>query len=165
MARKCFYSFHYAPDNWRASQVRNIGAIEGNAPASDNDWEKVWRGGDPAIQRWIDNQMSGRSCAIVLIGAATANRKWINYEIKKAWVDGKGVLGIHVHNLKDSSGQTTYKGNNPFNCFTINQGRTPLSSIVKAYDPPFSQSVSAYKHISDNLAAWVEEAIRIRNNH
>lgn len=24
-----FYSFHYAPDNWRASQVRNIGAVEG----------------------------------------------------------------------------------------------------------------------------------------
>ena len=39
MARKCFYSFHYQPDNVRASQVRNIGAIEGNQPVSDNDWE------------------------------------------------------------------------------------------------------------------------------
>ncbi|MEW8354447.1 MAG: TIR domain-containing protein [Candidatus Thiodiazotropha sp.] len=25
MARKCFYSFHYNPDNWRVSTVRNIG--------------------------------------------------------------------------------------------------------------------------------------------
>lgn len=43
--RKVFYSFHYKPDNWRASQVRNIGAVEGNKPASDNDWEEVVKGG------------------------------------------------------------------------------------------------------------------------
>ncbi len=35
MARRVFYSFHYVPDCWRTSQVRNIGAIEGNKPASD----------------------------------------------------------------------------------------------------------------------------------
>lgn len=32
MARKVFFSFHYQPDNWRVSQVRNIGVIEGNQP-------------------------------------------------------------------------------------------------------------------------------------
>ena len=88
MARKCFYSFHYDLDNARASQVRNIGAIEGNRPASDNDWESVTRGGDNAIKNWIAAQMNGRSFAIVLAGAETANRKWINYEIIKAWDDG-----------------------------------------------------------------------------
>jgi MTH538 TIR-like domain (DUF1863) len=41
MVRNCFYSFHYKSDNARASQVRNIGVIEGNRPASDNDWEAV----------------------------------------------------------------------------------------------------------------------------
>lgn len=29
MPRKVFYSFHFAPDSWRASQVRNIGIVEG----------------------------------------------------------------------------------------------------------------------------------------
>src|SRR5690349_5507067 len=94
MPRKCFYSFHYVPDNWRTSQVRNIGVIEGNAPASDNGWESVKKGGEAAIQKWIDLQLSGRSCAIVLIGSETAGRKWINYEIGKAWNEGKGVVGI-----------------------------------------------------------------------
>ncbi len=42
MARRAFYSFHYKPDNWRAAQVRNMGVIEGNLVASDNDWEKTW---------------------------------------------------------------------------------------------------------------------------
>ena len=94
MARKAFYSFHYIPDNWRASQVRNMGAIEGNIPVSDNDWEEITKGGDKAIQKWIDGQINGKSCAIVLIGTNTAGRKWIKYEIKKSWNDGKGVLGI-----------------------------------------------------------------------
>ncbi|KPF70567.1 hypothetical protein IP84_02415 [beta proteobacterium AAP99] len=162
MARKAFYSFHYKPDNWRASQVRNMGVVEGNKPAADNDWEAVKKGGDAAIQAWIDGQLHGRSVAVVLIGAETAGRKWINYEIAKAWNDGKGVLGIYVHNLKDSAGEQTTKGANPFEEFTLNESKKRLSSIVKAYDPPYSTSTNVYKHINDNLATWIEEAIAIR---
>src|SRR6266481_7975700 len=103
MARRAFYSFHYKPDCWRAAQVRNMGAIEGNAPVSDNDWEAITRGGDAAIERWIATQLDGKSCAVVLIGSATAGRKWIDYEIRKAWNDGKGLVGVHIHNVKDSN--------------------------------------------------------------
>ena len=88
--RRAFFSFHYTPDNWRVAQVRNIGAVEGNAPVSDNDWGTVTKGGDATIRNWINNQMSGKSCAIVLIGRHTSGRKWIKYEIEKAWNDGKG---------------------------------------------------------------------------
>src|SRR5947209_3168863 len=102
MARKVFFSFHYKPDNWRASQVRNMGLVEGNVPVSDNDWETVTRGGDNAIKKWIDDQLKGRSCAVVLVGANTAGRKWINYEITESWNSGKGLLGIHIHNLRDN---------------------------------------------------------------
>ena len=28
--RRTFFSFRYKPDNWRASQVRNMGVVEGN---------------------------------------------------------------------------------------------------------------------------------------
>jgi hypothetical protein len=109
MTRKAFYSFHYKPDNWRAATVRNIGAIEGNKPTTDNDWETIARGGDDAIKRWIATQMQGRTCAVVLVGTNTANRKWINYEIVKAWDDGLGVVGIHIHGLKDSAQATSTK--------------------------------------------------------
>ena len=163
VARQTFFSFHYKPDNWRASEVRNIGAVEGNKPCSDNDWETVTKKGDPAIQDWIDAQMKGRSCAIVLIGTGTAGRKWINYEIEKAWNDGKGVVGIYVHNLKDSDGKQSNKGTNPFTSFTIGKDKKKLSDYVKAYDPPYSTSTYVYDHIKDNLADWVEEAIEIRS--
>ncbi|NNM70527.1 MAG: TIR domain-containing protein [Gallionella sp.] len=164
MARRVFYSFHYVPDNWRASQVRNIGAVEGNKPASDNDWETVKKGGDSAIQKWIDDQLSGRSCTVVLIGKETANRKWIDYEIEKSWNAIKGVLGVHIHNLKDVTGRKTTKGDNPFSGFTVGADKKRLSSIVKTYDPPYSDSKDVYDHISTNLSAWIEEAVKIRDN-
>ena len=128
MARRAFYSFHYKPDNWRASQVRNMGVIEGNKPASDNDWEEITSGGDKAIEEWIDGQLSGKSVAIVLIGANTAGRKWIGYEIKKAWDDDKGVLGVYIHNLENSRGEQSTKDKNPFAVFKI--GETNMSKIV-----------------------------------
>jgi len=49
--RQVFYSFHYKPDCWRAATVRSIGSIEGNKPASDNDWESITSAGDLAIKK------------------------------------------------------------------------------------------------------------------
>jgi len=164
MARRAFYSFHYKPDNWRASQVRNMGAIEGNKPCSDNDWETITKGGDEKIKKWIADQMDGKSCVIVLVGANTAGRKWINHEIVKGWDDGKGVLGIYVHNLLDSDKKQSTKGANPFASIRYGNSGQMLSSIVRAYDPPYTTSTSVYDYIKTNLADWVEEAVRIRNN-
>jgi hypothetical protein len=83
--RQVFYSFHYAKDAWRASQVRNIGVVDGNQPVSDNDWETITSKGESAIKNWIDGQLDMRSCVVVLVGTETSTRKWIEYEIKKAW--------------------------------------------------------------------------------
>lgn len=163
MARKVFFSFHYAPDKWRASQVRQMGAIEGNAPLSDNDWESVKRGGDAAIERWINGQMDGKSCSIVLVGAQTSGRKWINYEIKRSWAEKKGLLGIHIHRLLDEKQNTAQRGSDPFAGFTV--GNTALSSIVRLYDPNGSTSKDVYATIKANIESWVEEAIRIRANY
>jgi hypothetical protein len=163
MARIAFYSFHYVPDNWRASQVRNMGVIEGNRPASDNDWESIKRGGDTAIRRWIDDQIYGKSVSIVLIGSNTAGRKWINYEIKKSWDEKKGVLGVCVHNLKDKDGNQSTKGRNPFEDLMV--AGTKMSNIIKSYDPPYFISTQVYDYIKQNLSSWIEEAIRIRGRY
>ena len=98
MGRRTFFSFHYDPDKWRVAQVRNIGVIEGNKPVSDNDWETVKRGGDKAIKKWIADQLKNRTCTIVLVGKNTADRKWINHEIKESWNAGKGVVSIATKN-------------------------------------------------------------------
>lgn len=164
MTRRVFYSFHYKPDNWRVSKVRNIGAVEDNKPASDNDWETVTKGGDAAIQKWIDGQLKGRGCTIVLIGKNTAGRKWIKYEIEKSWNDKKGLLGIHIHNIENAKGEKCDKGTNPFSTFTVCDDKRKLSSVVNCYDPPYTASQSVYNHIAENIEDWIEEAIKIRNN-
>lgn len=165
MARRAFYSFHYKPDNWRASTVRNIGAIEGNKPATDNDWEAVIKDGDDAIKRWIANQMYGRSCTVVLVGSQTANRKWINYEIVKSWDEKMGVVGIYIHGLKNSEGNIATQGSNPFDYIGYGDTGKKLSSIVKCYNPAGANSQERYAWISEHLANAVEEAVDIRNKN
>jgi hypothetical protein len=164
--RNCFYSFHFKPDNWRAATVRSIGVIEGNTPISDNDWEKIASGPDQdeKIKRWITGQMSGKSCAVILVGRDTANRKWINHEIVQAWNDKMGVVGIRIHGLKNSAGEVSTVGNNPFDYITHGSTKKPLSSIVKCYDAPGSDSKARYDWIAKYLSDAVEEAIRIRSN-
>jgi hypothetical protein len=161
MARKAFYSFHYDNDIHRASLVRNIGVIEGNQSVSSNQWETLKNQGDPAVKAWIAKEMAGKSCLIVLVGSATAGRKWIDYEIEKAWNGGKGVVGIRIHGLKNLSGYVANKGANPFVGFTLEGGKQ-LSAVAKLYDPPGSDSKQVYKWIADNIQAAVEEAIAIR---
>ena len=163
MARKVFTSFHYVPDNSRASQIRNMGKLEGNSVATTNKWEEVKKGGDTEIKKWIADNMYGKSCVIVFVGEKTAGRKWIDYEIIKAWNDGRGVFGIYIHKLKDLNGNQAEKGANPFDYVTIDG--IIMSKIVKCYNPPYSVSTNVYAHIKENLEEWIEEAITIRNNY
>ncbi len=108
--------------------------------------------------------MHARSCTVVLVGANTAGRKWINYEIIKFWDDGMGVVGIHIHGLKNSQSSLSAKGSNPF--ATIGYGNTgrKLSSIVKCYNPTGANSQERYAWIKKYLTNAVEEAVRIRND-
>lgn len=167
MARQIFHTFRYRHDAWRVQTIRQIGSIEGQKLLSANGWEEVKRGGEAAIQRWIDEQLKGKSCVVVLIGQATAGRKWVKYEMRKGWADGKGVLGIHIHNLKDANGNQATKGRNPLDDVTVStrNGSTLLSSVAKTYDPPYSTSQYVYDHIKNNIEDWIEKAIELRQKN
>jgi hypothetical protein len=149
-----FYSFHYANDVFRVQQIRNIGVIDGNTPASANDWEQLKRKGNAAVEKWIDDNMKYRRCVVVLIGAETASREWVKYEIRKAWVDKRGLLGVYIHNLKDPRTGACTKGANPFTGWT--QGGRPMADLAPAYDP---NPREAYGDISRNLESWINTAV------
>ena len=167
MARQVFYSFHFKPDCWRTNQVRHIGSVEGEKPVSGNDWEDIQAKGHAAVHKWIDAQLKRKSCAIVLIGKETSERPYVEYEIIKAWNEGKGVLGIYIHNLKDKNRMQSAKGKNPFDniVLDVNGKKVKLSGIVKAYNSQSTVSTTVYKYIEDNIADWVEKAIEIRNKY
>lgn len=160
--RQVFYSFHYDPDAWRASKIRNIGVIEGNQPVSDNDWEEITDGGDEAIEEWIKDQLNGRSCTVVLVGSDTANRKWINHEIIESWNSDMGVVGIHINGITNAAGNVSQKGDNPFDYISYGDDGKKLSEIVECYTPTGSSSQERYNWISNNLERIVDEAIEIR---
>lgn len=158
--RQVFYSFHFDNDVFRVQQIRNIGAIEDNKPVAPNDWETVKKGGDPAIEKWIKDNMFGRSTVVILIGEKTYDRKWVKHEIKKAWDEGKTLLGIYVHNINCMKNGKCSKGPNPFEYVTNGNG-TKLSALVPTLDPKASD---AYGDISGNLEKWIEEATKNKKN-
>ena len=160
MARKIFFSFHFDRDAWRAGQVRNSDLI----PNEDEygfidsvDWEEVKKKGVEEIKRWIDSQLKDTSVTVVLIGAETAERYWVNYEIRKSWERGNAILGVYIHNAKDQDGKTDTMGANPFDKIYFVDG-TALSSICKTYDWVTNDG-------RNNLGTWVEEAFQSRETY
>ena len=147
MARHVFFSFHYQRDIWRVSQVRNSWVTRENTTAGfwdDARWESVKKKGDQSIKNWINKEMKGTSVTVVLIGPETNSRKYVKYELQRSYDEGKGILGIYIHNIKNQNGDTDYKGKNPLDILNAN---------YKTYD--WVQD-DGYRNIGD----WIEEAAR-----
>ena len=157
--RQVFYSFYYKDDVMRVQQIRNMGVIEGNPPVSANQWEEVRKKGETAVKKWIDENMTYRSCVIVLVGKETATRPYVKYEIQKAWESGKGLFGIYIHNLECPNNGKCNQGDNPFDQFTFRQNGKVKT--IKCYNP---KSTDAYNDIKNNIENWIEEAIKSRKN-
>ncbi|MBP9801595.1 MAG: TIR domain-containing protein [Candidatus Moranbacteria bacterium] len=158
MARRVFFSFHYAPDCWRASQVRNSWVTQERKAAGFFDsaeWEEVKKKQDSEIEKWIDKQLGGTSVTVVLIGSNTAGRKWINYEIKSSHKKGNGLLGIYIHNKENSKGLKSAKGRNPFDDWSItrNGEKMKLSSLYSTYDWVNDDGYN-------NMGNWIEKAAK-----
>ena len=84
MARRAFFSFHYERDIWRTNVVRNSGVVEGSAAAGFHDaslWEEAKKKSDAEVKKLIDKGLLGTSVTIVLIGAETSTRTFVDYEI------------------------------------------------------------------------------------
>jgi hypothetical protein len=162
MTRKVFYSFHFANDFWRTQQIRNIGAIDGQALCTPNAWEEVKRKGAASIEKWIDDSMVGKSCVVVLVGAETALRPWVRREIVKGWDAGKGVLGIRINRLLGHDGQPSSAGANPFDAIDYGNSGKKLSSIVRLMTPAGTTSKDVYASIAQSIEGWIEDAIAIR---
>ena len=156
--RRVFFSFEYRKDAWRASMVRNMGKVDKSSTFSDNDWEEVKWKNDAAIRKWIDEQMAMRSCIIVLIGATTSTRRWVKYEIEKAYELGKGIVGIRIDRLEDQNGEQTTEGSNPFYHIYTDSG-SRLSNYVTVFKSKYRSSKYVYDDIKDNIEQLIEEAI------
>jgi len=161
MVRRAFFSFHFGRDSWRSNVIRNswvTGPSEDSRGYIDgSDWEDLKKQGDPAIRRWINDQLKGTSVTVVIIGRNTHNRKWVNYEIEKSIEDGKGLLGIHAHTIADKDGNTDTRGQNPLDNHQVKNSvgiSQPASSV---YNTHTWNSTTGPRNIGD----WIEQAASI----
>jgi antiphage defense system Thoeris ThsB-like protein len=145
MARKVFFSFHYQRDLWRVNVVRNSGMIDGVSAAGFYDaslWERAKRSGAEAVKTLINDGLEGTTVTAVLIGAETAKRQYVSYEIERSIALGNGLLGIRINNIKDAGGLVDSPGLVP-------------ESLIKAGAP-------VYTYEYGKLAGWIETAYAAR---
>ena len=64
---------------------------------------------DKVIHRYLRRQISWSGTFICLIGKKTYTRKWVNDEIRMAYLQGKKIVGIYTHGNKDVELPETYK--------------------------------------------------------
>jgi hypothetical protein len=159
MARKAFFSFYYKKDVVRANQVRNSWVTKDNTEAAGfvdaAAFEEVEKGGDAAIKKWINNQLSGTSVTVVLIGSETNQREYVKYELQKSYEKGNGLLGIYIHKCKDLADKTDTKGSNSFG---------EIGKDANGNSVYFSSSYPCYDWVDDdgynNMGEWIEAAAK-----
>ena len=154
-----FFSFHYDRDAWRVQQILQMGAVEGQQILNAQDWEAVKRQGDQAIKNWVAGQMAYKTAVVVLVGAQTANRPWVRYEIAYAWDNKKPLVGVRIHGLADRSGRTDSAGADPFAAVSLKGGGS-VADYVKLHYPVGSTSQDVYASIRANLTGWVAGAYK-----
>jgi len=111
-----FFGFHFERDVWRANQVRNANVVVGPDVAGffdHSEYEDAKRSSDDAVARLILRHLDNTSVTVVLIGTETATRPWVRYEVQQSIARKNGLLGVHIHQLKDQSGQTSARGPQP----------------------------------------------------
>lgn len=54
------------------------------------------------LQRLLRMKMTWASTAVVLIGDKTHERKWVNWEIQQAHMQGKRIVGVFAQGCKDA---------------------------------------------------------------
>lgn len=158
MARKVFFSFHYARDVRRVVQVRNSWVVRPQGEAqpfydkAEFEKAKARAGG---IEKWIEDQLHGTSVTVVLYGAETYKRPWVRHEVLRSHQLGKGILAIDIHNVRDPQKGADVQGKNPLSYWYDEVGgrRSYLSDQYASYDWVRDGGY-------DNLPGWIEDAAR-----
>lgn len=159
MAATAFFSFHYTRDVARVQVVQKMNTLEGQPLLNSQDWERVRQRGPKGVQNWIDTQMSYKRTVVVLIGQETSTRPWVQYEVAKAWNEGRSLLGIRIHGIS-AWGKVDQPGPDPFTEVGIPKGVVPI------FDPTHHgflggiDSKLTYANLRSNLSTWAASGVR-----
>lgn len=160
MARKVFYSFCYDDDINRCMIVRNRWVTYSNQIESGiidkAEFEKLKRTGDQAVYNWINKQLEGTSVTVVLLGANTLSRNFVQYEIRESIIRGNAIVGVYINNIEDMVTRRCSARCNLHSAIGQYEDGTP------AYFDSFCDEIHDYvsEHGYSNLDKWVESAAK-----
>ncbi len=130
--RRAFFSFHF-DDIMRVNVVRNAWRITYPDTHSFTDsslWESRQLEGEEALKGLIRDGVKQTSAVCVLIGSETWLRQWVRYEIARAIIDGRGLLGVHLNSIKHHKTLTPHtRGTNPLEMLAVGKMQTGFLSI------------------------------------
>jgi hypothetical protein len=152
MARRVFFSFHYDQDIFRANQVRNANAVVGPDVAGffdHSEYADAKARGDAAISAMILRHLQNTSVTVVLIGAYTASRPWVRFEIAESIKRKNGLLGVYINHLRDNRQQVSPMGSLP----ALPPGVEMPWYLWDANVQRFSREIEAAGQRSDRLKA------------
>lgn len=98
--RKVFVSYHHAGDQWYYDEFTRVFHEQYEA-VYDNSLERAFDSSDTeyVMRRIRENHIHGTSCTIVLCGAQTPSRKYVDWEIKATLDKEHGLIGIQLPSL------------------------------------------------------------------
>jgi hypothetical protein len=134
MARRVYFAFDYL-DVFAVNQIRRSGQFTPVAVAGFTDasqWERLKKKDDKVIRCAIDTALMNTSVTVACIGARTASRRWVKYELAASAARGNGLLGVYLPG-------------------------TSAQPIPKALS---DAGARVYQWNSQRFAAWVEAAAR-----
>lgn len=136
MARRTFFSFHYAPDIWRAMNVRNCWVVRPEEQSASgffdsSVFEASKKESDDSLKAFLRTGLANTSVTCVLAGARTFERRWVRYEIARSIIKGNGLLTVHIHGVENSKQQVSQKGTNPLSQMGLyrSNGRILLAEV------------------------------------
>jgi len=98
VARRVYFAFDYQ-DVFAVNQIRRAGQFVDVAVAGFTDasqWEKLKLKQDAVIKKAIDDALVRTSVTVVCVGARTASRRWVKYELEASRYRGNGLLGVYL---------------------------------------------------------------------
>ena len=159
MARSVFFSFHYANDISRAMVVRNrwlsFGSQTASALLDHAEFEKIKQVGEKKVHEWIDAQLKYTSATVVLIGAETLRRPYVQYEICQSVIKGNAIIGVYINNIRNFDREVS-----------IGDDKHTIIGMATDGSPVYFDDIAdgIYDYMIDdgynNLSVWVDKAVK-----
>lgn len=95
--RKIFISYHHGGDQWYYNEFSRIFSHTYEV-VQDSSLDRAIDSDDPeyVMRRIREKNITGTSCTIVLCGAQTPQRKYVDWEIKATLDKCHGLIGVNL---------------------------------------------------------------------